>query len=106
MISPHGLEWMLFGGYERDRYVLNNGNLFTTGGKKRLIDCMLKILVLNKMPEIVLLKLFKSNEWQYCAIYFLQKKMWACTEKKEDESFIHISPFNLELLLKVEFIDK
>ena len=67
---------------------------------------MLKILVLNKMPEIVLLKLFKSNEWQYCAIYFLQKKMWACTEKKEDESFIHISPFNLELLLKVEFIDK
>lgn len=67
---------------------------------------MLKVFVLNKMPEIVLLKLFKSNDWQYCAIYFLQKKMWSCTEKKEDESFIHISPFNLELLLKVEFINK
>lgn len=42
----------------------------------------------NKMPEIVLLKLFKSNYWQYCATYFLRKKMKAHTFKKEVLGFV------------------
>lgn len=88
------------------------------------------------MPEIVLLKLFKSNDWQSCAVYFLGKKMRGTHIKKKHEDFflhqlcsernkltqkktlkttkslylllkfIHISPSNLKFLLKVEMIGK
>ena len=40
------------------------------------------------------------------SIYCRRKCGHAQKKKKEDESFIHISPFNFKFLLKVEFLDK
>lgn len=61
----------------------------TTGEEKRWTNYASEVATWNEMSETVLLKLFKSNYWQYCVIDFPGKKMRTHTFKREVSRFAH-----------------